>query len=108
MSPVEELTVESKVVLSEFADLFHIPADVLVTALKAFRSKLSKPYYSVSDCASRWCCSRPKAYAILNSSNAVGIDLRTDKVKHKKSKKVYSAESIARIEADRRVIADAT
>jgi hypothetical protein len=104
---VEELTPESKVVVSEFANLFHIPAPVLVAALKDFRSKVSKPYYSVADCASRWCCSRPKAYAILNSSNASGLDLRTEKGKNKKSKKVYTAESIARIEAERRVIADA-
>jgi hypothetical protein len=98
MKPTDTLSVQ------EIADLFGFPAEALIQAVQAQRSRTPQPYYSLKDLQTRWRCSRGKVDAILKASNAVALDLRTSKGKAKKSKKVFAAESVARIESERRLI----
>src|SRR5271156_2976268 len=104
MALTAELTVDSSLKISEYADLFGFPASAVIQAVLAQRSKTQQAYYSLKDLETRWRSSRGKVDAILKASNAVALDLRTLKGKEKKSKKIYPAGTVARIEAERRLI----
>ena len=104
MVSTAELTVDSSLKISEYADLFGFPASAVIQAVLAQRSKTQQAYYSLKDLETRWRSSRGKVDAILKASNAVALDLRTLKGKEKKSKKIYPAETVVRIEAERRLI----
>lgn len=104
MASATELTVDSSLKISEYADLFGFPASAVIQAVQAQRSKTQQAYYSLKDLETRWRSSRGKVGAILKASNAIALDLRTRKGKERKSKKIYPAETIARIEAERRLI----
>jgi hypothetical protein len=107
MRQPDVLTPDSSLKISEFADLFGFSPSAVLQAIQNHRERTPQPYYSLKDCAQRWRCSRGKADAILRASRAVAIDLRTSAGNAKKSKKIYAADSIARIEKERQILAAA-
>jgi hypothetical protein len=63
--------------INEFADLFGFPASAVIAAVARQRRSHNKPFYSISDLAMRWNCSRAKVYEVLRESEFKILDLRT-------------------------------
>jgi hypothetical protein len=99
----EELTPETKLSVAEFADLFGFPPTAVISAVQNQRSKLSKPFYTLKDLTARWGCSRGTVASVLKSHSAIAMDLGTNRAKTKKSKKVFPAATILRIEKERMI-----
>jgi hypothetical protein len=86
--------------VSEFASLFGFPASVVAEVVEAQRQRRSdnQAYFSVSQLADRWTCSRAQVYAVLRASAAKVLDIGEGK---KRKKILVSAEVVARIEKAR-------
>jgi predicted DNA-binding protein YlxM (UPF0122 family) len=70
--------------ITELADALGIPASALTSAVERNRKALKKPYYSISELAKRWNCSRATVYHILRESELRLLNLsRKDKKKGK-------------------------
>jgi hypothetical protein len=63
--------------INEFADLFGFPASAVIAAVAHQRRSCNKTFYSISDLAARWDCSRAKVYEVLRESEFKILDLRT-------------------------------
>ena len=85
--------------ISQFADLFGFPASAVLTAIERQRGTLNKPYYSISDLALRWRCSRATVYAVLKESEFKVLDLAVEG--KAKGKKLISASVVEKIEKAR-------
>jgi|HubBroStandDraft_4_1064222.scaffolds.fasta_scaffold668247_1 predicted DNA-binding protein YlxM (UPF0122 family) len=71
MSPNDSLPIK------EFAELFGYSSEAVLQAIEAQRYRLEKrqAYYSISQLASRWDCSKPAVYAALKSEQAKIINM---------------------------------
>jgi predicted DNA-binding protein YlxM (UPF0122 family) len=65
---VPAITSSDKLSVAELATLFGFSVPALVEAINRNRQSLSKPFYSVSDLAARWDCSRATVLNILRES----------------------------------------
>jgi hypothetical protein len=70
MSPVEELTVESTLSISEYADLFGFSPEAVLQAVLAQNVKLRKPFYTFQDLAARWNMTAQNVYNVMTEHEA--------------------------------------
>jgi hypothetical protein len=62
------VTSSDKFSVAEVADIFGFPVPALVAAMNRNIQSLHKPFYSISDLAARWNCSRATVLNILHES----------------------------------------
>jgi hypothetical protein len=68
MSDPKLVTPSDKFSVAEVADIFGFPVPALVAAINHNIQSLHKPFYSISDLAARWDCSRATVLNILRES----------------------------------------
>ncbi len=85
--------------ISEFADLFGLPASAILAAIEKNRSAIRKDFYTIPDLSRRWSCSRATVYNVLRESEFKLLDL-SRKGKHKGHWNVPAAV-VERIEQSR-------
>jgi predicted DNA-binding protein YlxM (UPF0122 family) len=65
---VSAVSSSDRISVTELATLFGFSVSALVEAINRNRKILNKPFYSVSDLAARWNCSRTTVLNILRES----------------------------------------
>ena len=79
MASTAELTVDSSLKISEYADLFGFPAEAVLAAVQAQSRKALKQFYTVGELAERWNMSRQGANYVLRDFEAKVVNLGTGK-----------------------------
>jgi hypothetical protein len=70
------LTVDDRLTVAEFSDLFGFPASAVLAAIERNRQAVNRPFYSIPDLAKRWTCSRATVYNVLHEAEFKLLDLR--------------------------------
>jgi hypothetical protein len=91
----EELTPETKLTVAEFADFLNLPSSAVICAIERHQTSALRPFYTFKQLADRWNCSPQNIYNILRSHEAKALDVSGGK---KRSKRLVSADTVARIE----------
>jgi hypothetical protein len=83
--------------ISEFANLFGLPADAVIAAVETQRQRRSdrQAFFTIPQLSERWCCSRATIYALLRASAAKVLNVGQG---GKRSKILVPAEAVARLE----------
>ncbi len=79
MASTAEVTVDSSLKISEYADLFGFPAEAVLAAVQSQSRKTLKPFYSVTELAARWSMTRQGADHVLREYQAKAVNLGTGK-----------------------------
>jgi predicted DNA-binding protein YlxM (UPF0122 family) len=66
--PAAAVSPADKFSVAELAELFGFPVSALVEAINRNSQSLRKPFYSISDIAARWDCSRATVLNVLRES----------------------------------------
>jgi hypothetical protein len=81
--------------ISEFADLFGFPAQVIIDAIHTRSTKLYKPYYTFKELALRWNCTPQHVYNVVRDDDTKVVYLGKGE---KRGKPQLAREVVARIE----------
>jgi hypothetical protein len=97
MSPIEtaSLTIDSKLSISEYADLFGFPAEAVLAAVQAQSHKLLKPWYTFQELAVRWNMTPQNVYNVMREYDAKVSYFTGGKTRGKPQ---VSRDTVARIE----------
>jgi len=79
MVSAAELTVDSSLKISEYADRFGFPAEAVLAAVQTQSRKALKPFYTVNELAMRWSMTRQGANDVLREHSAKAVNLGTAK-----------------------------
>lgn len=96
-----DLTTESGLTISEFAEALNLPISAVISAVHKHRTDLNKPFYTYKDLKDRWRCSIGTVYNILDRYSARIVDF-TDPG-NKRGKKLVPLSEVSRIEKQRSV-----
>jgi hypothetical protein len=83
----------------EFADLLGFPVTAVLKIIERKKNK-NRDFYTISELAERWGCSRAKVYAVLREAEYKALNLAGEENKHRDAWRVPRA-TVERIEQAR-------
>jgi hypothetical protein len=85
--------------VSEFADLLGFPVTAVLKIIERKKNR-NRDFYTISELAERWGCSRAKVYAVLRESEFKALNLAGEGNKHRDAWRIPRA-TVERIEQAR-------
>jgi len=88
MSDRKLVTSSDKFSVAEVADIFGFPVSAFIAAINHNIQSLHKPFYSISDLAARWVCSRATVLNILRESELKLLNLSSQCATKRNSRRI--------------------
>ena len=86
--------------ITELAEIFGFPIPALVEAINRNQRAVKKPFYSISELAKRWVCSRANVYNVLSEAELKVLNIASKKAT-KRNKWSVPAAVVEHIERSR-------
>lgn len=88
------------VAISDLAEALNLPPSALIAAIEKNRQAINKPFYSISDLAGRWNCSRATIYNILRDADFKALNIASKTSEERQSWRI-PASVVEKIEQSR-------
>jgi hypothetical protein len=99
LSTTDVLTENDSLTIAEFSSLLGLPASAIIEAIRRNRTAIKKAYYTISDLALRWSCSRALVYTVIAESEFKILDLTREG--RTRGRKLVPAATVEELERGR-------